>query len=253
MNIRDIETLTEEQAKEMALETMNIKDHNVYFVNCGNGFDYSVLVFKNGHHIHYANDYKLHHSKNTSDEELREMYIKSLNHKLYTDEELIEPLKNYDEYRAKSYFLHNYYGMQKPHVSIFHIFHSDEEEKAYDEQVKDMIYDRVAFARYDKKDLDFVKHHEELHDILEQRFSETATNYEYQKSAFRFEMANHEYHINWQADFDTLSAFGNVQWHGDGYGGREEREAYFDDLGFNDVQRRAYEDARKEYLASCDY
>ena len=249
----NIENMNEAEVKALAEEKHDVKGYNVYLVDTGdNYYGYSRIVYKD-EQIKYLNDYAGRHLKDTSKDELKKMYLENIENQIFTDEELAAPLKNYDEYKAKSDFLHNHYGMQKPHVSIFQIFHSDEEEKEYDEQVKDMIYDRIAFARYDKKYLDFVKHHEELHDILEQRYKETATDYEYQKSAFRFEMANHEYCINWQADYDTLSAFGNIQWHGDGYGGREEREAYFDDLEFNDVQRRAYEDARKEYLASCDY
>ena len=52
------------------------------------------------------------------------------------------------------------------------------------------------------------------------------------------------YVINWQADYDTLSAFGHVEWHGEN---EDALEKYFDELKFNDVQKKAYRDARTEY------
>lgn len=64
-NISNIEALTEAEAQTMALETMQIKEHNIYFVDFVNAFGYSCLVFKNHHHIYYANDYELHHTEKT--------------------------------------------------------------------------------------------------------------------------------------------------------------------------------------------
>ena len=107
-----------------------------------------------------------------------------------------------------------------------------------------MIYDPVAFAYYD--DAEFVERHIELHAALEERYKETADNYEYQKSAFIYELGNHEYHINsYQGDWDTLSAFGNIEWHGQG---PEARRKYYAELKFTETQIRAFEDARKEFL-----
>ena len=40
--IRDIEALTEEQAAAMAIETASVKGHQVYFVDFGGYFGYSV-------------------------------------------------------------------------------------------------------------------------------------------------------------------------------------------------------------------
>lgn len=72
--IRDIEALTEEQAAAMAIETASVKGHQVYFVDFGGYFGYSVLVFADGHHIKYANDYELHH-KDKSRDELQEFTL----------------------------------------------------------------------------------------------------------------------------------------------------------------------------------
>lgn len=240
MNIKEIEALTEAQAKEMALETMTIKDHDVYFVDCGGYFGYSALVFMEGKHIYYANDYELHH-KDRDREWLRQWYIDTLNGKLFTEEEIGQPIKDYDEYQKKDYFLRNYYHMRKDYISAFRIFHNDAEEKAFEKEIKDKTYNPVSFCYMD--DADFVIKQLDLLMQLQEAKKDVANNYEYQKSAFVKEMFNHEYAINWQADYDTLSAFGNITWKGDDANLTD----YFDQLGFTDVQRRAYVDARREY------
>lgn len=243
--ITDIEKLTETEVQEIALEAMEIKGFNVYFVNLAGRFGYSCLVFKNNHHIRYADDYQLHHEytvKEQGVEALRDMYIKSLNHKLYTEEEIKEPLKDYDEYSAKAYFLHNYYGMQVDHISMFFNNNSEEAANAYRESIKGKTFNPIAFAYMD--DVEFIKHHIELYKELEKVREDTDENYEYQKYAFLQEMYNHEYGINWQADYDTLSAFGHVEWHGEN---DDALEKYFDELKFNDIQKKAYRDARTEY------
>ena len=62
MNITNIEKLTYEEAQKLAVETMRIKDHTCIFTELGESFGYSILVFKNGKQIYYANDYELHHA-----------------------------------------------------------------------------------------------------------------------------------------------------------------------------------------------
>ena len=243
--IEDIEKLTETEVQEIALESMVIKEFNVYFVNLAGKYGYSCLVFKNNHHIKNADDYQLHHEytvKKQGVEALRNIYINSLNHKLYTEEEIKEPLKNYDEYSAKAHFLANYYGMQVDYISMFFINNSEEAENAYRESIKGKTLNPIAFAYMD--DVKFIKHHIELYKELEKARENTKDNYKFQKYAFLQEMYNHEYGINFQADYDTLSAFGRVEWHGEN---GEALEKYFNELNFNDIQRKAYRDAIKEY------
>ena len=98
-NINTIEPITYSHAAEMAIEKMSIKAHDCFFVDLGGNFGYSVLVFKNAMHIHYANDYELHHSlivEEKGREGLRKYYIESLNNKLFTDAELMESVSSYD-------------------------------------------------------------------------------------------------------------------------------------------------------------
>ena len=242
--IRDIESITEEQAREMADDTREIKGHNIYFIDFGGYFGFSYVVFKNKHHIHYANDYELHH-KGKSRMELEMLYVDKINKILFTEEEIAEPIKDYNEYNNKKHFLHSYYGMQVDSVSIFCCNPTEEQQKEFERKTKKMVYNPVAFAFM--SDIDFVKHHIELLNALEKANDNKGNDYEYLKKAYLHEMYNHEYGINWQADYDTLSAFGNVNYHGDNL------NAYFEELKFTDLQKRAYLDASQQYLRECDY
>ena len=241
-NITEIENLTEDDARDMAIETMTIKDHNVYFVDFGGYFGYSALVFMDGMHIHYTNDYELHHKYLNGDRDaLRAAYIEKLNRKLFTEQEITSSCATYDEYKAKKEFLHNFYGMRRPHRSIFGIW-TAEKEAEFHRETADMFYDPIAFAYYDDKS--FVEHHVSLYDALEKAWAEHENDFDALKSAFKYEMRNHEYAINWQGNWDVLSVFGQVRY----VEGDYDIENYFDQLRFTDVQRRAYYAARSEYL-----
>lgn len=248
-NIRAIEEMPVETAKALAGENVEkIKDHDVYFVDLGDPFGFSALVFFGDRHIHYANDYQLHHRHMNLDE-LRNFYVMALNNKLFTEKELVGSIQSYDEYKRKEYFLHNYYGMRKEYVSIFMVAPSDEEKQAYHEKIADMIYNPICFGYNKPEDKEFVDRCAELSLALEKAKEALENNYEYQKQAFLAEMYNHEYGINWQADYDTLSAFGNIHYSGED----NALTMYFDELGFTDLQRRAYLAARKEYFKNTEF
>lgn len=248
--IDDIRSLDEKSAFVIAEDRTVIKEHTIYFVDFGGYFGYSALAFADGHHIIYADDYELHH-ENMERADLRAFYERSMNNKLFTEAEISEPLKTYDEYRAKLRYLQSYYPLRRGHLSMFRIIHNKDEEAAYEQEKENYpITNPVAFAYYLAEDEQFVKRNVELVGALEQQYKNTRDNYEYQKSAFYYEMGNHEYHINhYQADYDTLSAFGHIEWHGDGAAAREK---YFDELDFTDLQRRAYMDARRDFLRDAD-
>lgn len=247
-NIDEIEKMSEELAFALAEEKLTVKEHTVYLVDLEGNFGYSALVFKDGRHIYYADDYALHHDGKTR-EELREWYISGLNNKLFTEEELTAPIANYSEYDRKEYFLRNYYHMRKPYVSMFRVVHNDAEEEAFKKEVEGMIQNPISFC-YMAADLKpFVEHQIELLETLGKRVEEKKGDFAYWVDAFKREMFNHEYQYNWEADWSVCSAFGNPgKYWGDELWGCEERQKYFDALGFNDTQRRAYEEARKEYF-----
>lgn len=242
--IDDIYDLTEPEAKSLAEESAEIKGFNIYFINFSEEghfpfYGYSYLVYRNGRQIKYANDYELHHPGKTH-EELRAMYVKALNGKLFTEEELAEPLKSYGEYKAKANFLGNYYPLQVDYVSIFGIFNTEEAKQEHERKIAGKHLDPVGFCYVD--DPDFVRKHVALKAKLDQRYAETLDNFEYQKSAFLYEMYNHEYGINWQADWDVINCFATVPYKDAG------TEWYLAQTGFTDVQKDAYREAKREYF-----
>lgn len=237
--IRDIEALTEARAAAKAIEVTEIKGHQIYFVDFGGYFGYSVLVFADGHHIKYADDYELHH-KDKSRDELRVFYLDSLSRKLFTADEM-ETVINYQDKQTKEYYIRNYYGLRRDHISMF-FCGPDQEREKLKKKIKTMIFSPVFMAYYDQKDADFVKIGESLLSTLEKAEPEK-DHAEYWKDAFLREMFNHEYGINWQADFDVCSCFGNCS----GVANIDDLNAFFDACNFSDVQRAAYMAARREY------
>lgn len=206
-NIDMIRALTAEEARQMALETMEIKDHECIFVDFGGYFGYSVLVFKNEKHIHYADDFELHHSyivKESGKEALKQCYIDTLNRKLYTDSELLKDIKTYDEYKKKNYFLRNYYIMRYDYVSIFGI--GEEAQKAFDEARKTYtIYNPVSFCYVNDKNI--VKTQSEILKHLEESFEKLKASDETFTEMISYQLSNHEACIT--CDYtDALDALG---------------------------------------------
>lgn len=245
--IYDIEALTETNAAALALEKLDVKGHTVYLVDFQGYFGYSCLVFKNRHHLRHANDYELHHKGKTHDQ-LRRLYLDKLTNTLFTPEEIIAPLSDYMDYVHRFRYLQNIYGLQEDHISIFSAGGTKQEMEERKKKVAKMIYCPIGLAYYDNSD--FVSGYMTLYRKLKAAQKNVGDDFEYWKSAFKYEMANHEYAINWQADFDTLSAFGNIQYHGEDDG---EVTKYFDELNFSEAQRKAYWAAKSEYLRTADY
>lgn len=239
-NIRDIEALTQEQAAAMAEETVEIKGHTVYLVDLCGYFGYSALVYADGMHIYHANDYALHHQGKSRDD-LRAWYISSLTSKLFTDAELSAPTVSAEEIKRRRYYLRNYYGMRRPYISCFQIFHNDAEEEAFEKKVSGFTLNPICYGYY--SDAEFVKKCISLYKVIEAAAKENADNFDYWKEAFLSEMINHEYAINWQADYDVISCFADV----DSVKDYENREKLFDAARFSAAQRLAYAAAKAEY------
>lgn len=239
--INDIENITESEAKEIAIESMDIKGHTVYFVDFGGYFGYSCLVFADGRHIFYANDYQLHH-KDSTPNALHEVYITNLNNKLFTDDELTAPLHDYKEETRKRYYLQNLYPLRRDFISIFSC-KSDSEQAKHHGKTNGVRYSNIALGYFNRADDAFVNHLHALYDALTKRIIESEKDPEYMRSAFLYEMYNHEYGINWQADYDVLSCFGNIRY------AEYNISDYFNQLHFPPEIQRAYMSARSEYFA----
>lgn len=206
-NINDIQNITYEEAQENALETMKIKDHDCFFVDFGGYFGYSVLVFRNEKYIRYANDYELHHKykvEHEGKEALRQYYIDTMNGKLFTDEELLQGITSYDEYKRKDYFLRNYWIMQFNKLSIFGI--GDKAQKEFDEAKSNFpFYNPVSFCYV--ADEKIVEKSKMFSEHLEKAYAELKTDDEVFRDMVSRELANHEACIT--CDYtDALGALG---------------------------------------------
>lgn len=207
MTITEIENLKYEDAQAIALETIITKEHDCIFANLGDDFGYSVLVFKNGKHIYYANDYELHHSyliEESGIEALRKYYIKKLNEKLYTDTELLEVVKTYHEYKKKDYFLRNYWIMRFDNLSIFGI--GKEAQKEFDNKKSDFpFYNPISFCYM--KDKNIVDISRKFSKHLEESYKTLKENTEEFRKMISYELANHEACVT--CDYrSTLDALG---------------------------------------------
>ena len=209
LNITEIESLIYEEVKENALEKLTIKDHDCFLVDFGGHFGYSILVFKGGKHIYYANDYELHHHyivEKEGRDALKQYYIKEMNRKLYTDAELLEPCKSYGEYKAKDYFLRNYWIMRYEHETMFFIGTDKErEERRKEIDSKYPFFNPVCFCYVaDKK---IVEDAENYLTALDKSFHALQDDEEAFREMVRFELSNHEACIT--CDYrDALSALG---------------------------------------------
>lgn len=244
--IKEIESLNENDALAICESRETIKGHEVYFVDFGGYFGFSALVFRNGGYLYYCNDYELHH-KGHSHEWLATWYRDTLNNKLFTDSEFGKPSADYQEEQNKEYYIRNYYIMQVPYISAFRICTTEKDEKQFKKETAGMIYNPLSFCYVRPEYKDFIQKQAALYKAMQDAKKNNVNDFEFQKNAFLREMFNHEYGINWQADHDTLSAFGSVSWHGDDLG------AYFKELGFNDIQKKAYITARAEYYEKASF
>ena len=242
MNIHEIESMTEKEINARALEWIEVKGHKVYFADLGGRFGYSALVCADGRHIYYADDYELHHSGKTR-EELRKWYERAMNGKLFTEDELRETSEDFDELTRKRYYLHNYYSQRRDGISIFHIGERDPEEE---EEIARRRFSRVGFAYYD--DDEFVNRMDELEKAMEAA-NDPLRDYEHAKNAFKYEMLNHEYAINWQGDWDVINCFCKVDYDGGAVGmhGGELAQA-----PWSDEIKMAYRDAANEVLRAYE-
>ena len=244
--ISEIEALTLAEVKAMEEECVEINGHDIHFVDFGGYFGYSALVFKDGAHIYYANDYELHH-KGRSKEELKAWYMETLPNKIFADKDL-EIVENYDDYERKDYFLRNYYIQRISYETAFHIYHNETEEKEFKKKIKGMFYNPISFCYVEPKYKEFCKTQAELLGKLESaKEAASNDNFEYWKKAFLSEMFNHEYGIAWDADYNVISCFAPIKYE------NITLEQCFDDAKFTKVQRKAYRAARDEYYKTAKF
>ena len=247
IKISTLEKMTESEVRTLSLESVTVKGHTIHFVDAGGGFGYSMIVFFGENQIKYANDYELHHPGRNR-EELRAWYLESANHQLYTDEEISGAVIDYHDYEAKRRYITELVPLRYDHLSMFHIFNNSAEDQEYEQAKQNYPFTcAIAFSYF--KESEPVELITKLYKILQEKRKESEQNYDYWFGAFYHELANHEYCINWEGDYDTLSTFGNIEYHGDE---QNERELYFEELKFSEMQKKAYMDARRKYLKDAE-
>lgn len=202
-NIDMIEALTIEEAKSIALEVIEIKEHECVFVDFEGYFGYSVLVFKNGKHIYYADDFELHHS-HMGKETLKQWYIDTLNRKLFIDAELLEDVKTYDEYKNKINYLRNYYILRYDFVSMFAI--NEEERKAIEEGKKTHpFFNPISYCYVADKYI--IEMQSKYLNHLKRAFNQLKNNMETFREMVSYQLANYEACISYRYE-DALDALG---------------------------------------------
>lgn len=207
MNIKEIESLTYDEVKNIALDHIVIKDHDCFFVDLRKYFGYSVLIFKNKKHIYYANDYQLHHPA-TNIQELKEKYIKHLNESLFLDSDFLLSVSTYDEYQRRNNYLLNYYSQRYDNLSMYYCgFTPDKKKEAEFEKLKKeyKYFSAVCFCYF--KDENIVTKLFKYKQILEDSFSKMKKTDDEFRKMIRKELANHEFCIM-QDPTDTLDSLG---------------------------------------------
>ena len=207
MTIREIERITFAEAQNMAIATTEIKEHNCFFVELGEHFGYSVLIFKNGRHIYHANDYELHNSHivtKKGKEALKRYYIKSLSKKLFTNAELLEPIGSYEEYNRKDYFLRNLWIMRYDYISAFVI--TEEDQNAIEEGKKSHpFFNSMSFCYVANKEI--IDEESKYFEHLQKEYEKLSNDLDSFREIIATELANHEACLT--CDYkEALSAIG---------------------------------------------
>ena len=196
LSIYQIESLTEDETKANAEEMQVIKGYNCYFIDLPPYFKYSVLIYKNNHQIKHANLYELHYpTMNGNKEELKKMYIETLNDTLFTKEEIESPIMTMFEEKNKEDFIRNLYQLQYDCISVIYI--GEEQKKEVEEKNKS----GYTYGTY--KTFSAFKSKEERDDVVRtfDAFMEKKKEFkkrsgiEYFKEHIRYELFNHEYGI----------------------------------------------------------
>lgn len=134
-------------------------------------------------------------------------------------------------------------------LPMFYAFSNEQLDNALDDMglsLEDMKGNKIVhigFGAYClKRDLDSILSELDKVDDMNREFIE---DYEQAYDAFMYEMGNHEYHINYEGDWDVLSCFGlndNVCEYG------KDVDEYMDAMGLSPVTKAAYHDARGDFL-----
>lgn len=207
LNWEQVQNLKEEEVKENSEEKMMIKGYNCYFINLPPYYNYSVLVYKNGHYI--TENFELHHSnKNGNKEELKKLYIESLTQKLFTPEEIDSPIMTHQEEESKHDFVINYYKNQYDYISLWYIGEKQKEElerKINEEGYKYGVRTLASSFKTEEERNDVVHVYNTF--LKRQKEYKKKDGLNYFREHIRKELFNHEYGYTMDTT-DALNALG---------------------------------------------
>lgn len=181
-------------------EKIIINEHEVFLIPLSGYFGYSALVFKNQKHLYYADDFQLHHkyyypSNNYDDmqehtpETLKPLYIESLNNKIFAESQLYSA-DDYNNYRAKVYYVRNYYIQQFDYKSA-HVFSGSKEEKELEKAMHEYkFFNPISFCYM--KEEEQTKIQAEFIKALKASYESILSDLDKFRKAISFELANHE-------------------------------------------------------------
>lgn len=244
--ITEVENLLTEAGAAFTKESFK-NEYTLIFTDLKGHFGYSVLVFNaENKHLRYCDTYELHYSYLNGDrEKIKAAFLETLKNKIFSISELLTPDFEYRSQQNKEYFIRNYYYANCDYLSAFCIVGS-KDEKELDEKLANgsYTYDKLSFCYI--TDPEKVKKHFELYNKMKKCF--VSDNYDYWFTAFKYEMFNHEYAINYQGDWDVCSCFSKKALP---YTENTERMLSYTD--FTETQKKAYRDAKSYVLAHSNY
>lgn len=191
LTIEEIEALSIDKVKTIALEKLYVKGFDIYLVDLGEYFGYFALVFKSNRHIYFANLYELHYRYNSpTHEQLKKKYISLLNNKLFTDAELTT-VKDHEDYGKKTHFIRNYMSQEYDYLTAFCIngIYKGKDQEKY-ESGEYTAYSNIALAYF--KDNSYQNRAKPLISKLEKSYKEAMENIDNFKEAVRHALYNYE-------------------------------------------------------------
>ncbi len=150
---------------------------------------------------------------------------------------------NYAEYCKKKQEEYNA-------LPVFYAFSIKQFEEAMQErglnskhdldQVRSLGYGGYYLKKDELKIKEFLNKPDELKELME-------SDEQFAEEAIYFEMANHEYHINWQGDWDVCMCFGGCE-----YGEMKDYNDYLKEMGYSDKVANIYKKARNRFMKDAD-
>lgn len=187
----EIESLDRTTAEALAEETLYIKGYTVYLIDFKGHIGYSAVVFWNDRRNKYLDEYELNAwNLNLNHEKMRENFIKYITEKVFTDDELMGPVKDYSDYERKKRYLMHYRIYKFDHDSMFGI-----------NKKRKPGYPYTSFVSFSHvKDPEIINLEEKIMHHLKKEYERLLADPEKFRVAIKKELENHE--AGYTGDFE---------------------------------------------------